>query len=113
MHELSLAESALGLIEEAARREGFARVRVVRLEIGALACVEPEALRFAFEAVARNTCAEGARLDILPVAGEGECPACGLRAAMETGYDLCPRCEIRPLTVRRGMEVRVKDLDVE
>ena len=113
MHELSLAESALGLIEEAARREGFDRVRVVRIEIGALACVEPEALRFAFEAVARNTCAEGARLDILPVAGEGECPACGLRAAMETGYDLCPRCEIRPLTVRRGMEVRVKDLDVE
>jgi Zn finger protein HypA/HybF involved in hydrogenase expression len=32
---------------------------------------------------------------------------------METGYDLCPRCEIRPLTVRRGMEMRVKDLDVE
>lgn len=113
MHELSLAESALGLIEDAAQREGFSRVRVVRMEIGALSCVEADALRFAFDSAALDTCAEGARLDILTMPGEGECGACGIRAAMETLYDLCPRCESRPLTVLRGTEMRVKDLDVE
>lgn len=113
MHELSLAESALGLIEEAARREGFARVRVVRMEIGALSCVEADALRFAFDSATLGTCAEGARLDILTVPGEGECGACGIRIAMETLYDLCPQCETRPLKVLRGTEMRVKDVDVE
>ncbi len=113
MHELSLAESAIALIEDAGRRESFHRVRVVRMEIGALSCVEPEALRFAFESASHGSCAEGARLDILPIPGEGECAACGIRAAMETAYDLCPQCESRPLTVVRGTEMRVKDLDVE
>ncbi|ATE62828.1 hydrogenase maturation nickel metallochaperone HypA [Thauera sinica] len=113
MHELSLAESAVGLIEDAARRERFTRVRVVRMEIGALSCVEAEALRFAFESASLGTCAEGARLDIVAVPGEGECAACGIRAAMETLYDLCPRCESRPLRVLRGTELRVRDLDVE
>lgn len=113
MHELSLAESAIALIEDAARRERFHRVRVVRMEIGALSCVEPEALRFAFESASAGTCAEGARLDIVAVAGEGECVACGIRAAMETAYDLCPKCESRPLRVLRGTEMRVRDLDVE
>ena len=63
--------------------------------------------------MAEALAAEGARLDILPIPGEGECAACGIRAAMETAYDLCPQCESRPLTVVRGTEMRVKDLDVE
>ncbi|MBN8461723.1 MAG: hydrogenase maturation nickel metallochaperone HypA [Dechloromonas sp.] len=113
MHELSLAESAIALIDDAARREHFHRVRVVRMEIGALSCVESDALRFAFESASRGTCAEGARLDIVTTPGEGECAGCGIRAAMETLYDLCPKCESRPLKVVRGTEMRVKDLDVE
>ncbi len=113
MHELSLAESALELVTEAARRDGCTRVRVVRMEIGALSCVEVDALRFAFEVASTGTCAEGARLDIVALPGEGECSACGIRAGMETGYELCPQCRTRPLRVVRGMEMRVRDIDVE
>lgn len=113
MHELSLAESALELIVDAARREGAVRVRRVRLEIGMLSCVETGALRFAFEVASTGTCAEGARLDILTVAGEGRCSACGISAGMETGYELCPQCQTRPLQVVRGNGMRVRDIDIE
>ena len=68
MHEMSLTESIVELIEEG-RKQGFSRVRVVRLEIGALAQVEPEAMRFCFDAVTRGTLAEGARLDIASARG--------------------------------------------
>ena len=44
MHEISLAGSVINLIEAAAAREGFSRVRQVRCEIGELACVEADAL---------------------------------------------------------------------
>ena len=64
MHELSLAEGVLDLIEETARREGFSRVHGVWLEIGRQSAVEPEAMRFCFDAVVRGTLAEGARLEI-------------------------------------------------
>ena len=40
MHEMSLAESMLQIIEDAARTQKFRRVRSVVLEIGALAAVE-------------------------------------------------------------------------
>ena len=113
MHELSLAQSVVELIEAAALREGFTRAHTVRLEIGALSCVEPEALRFAFESATAGSCAQGARLEILPVPGQGECPACSHQAAMDKLYDLCPACGTAPLRVLRGTEMRVRDLDVE
>lgn len=113
MHELSLAESALELITGTAAREGSGRVRGVRMEIGALSCVEVDALRFAFEVASTGTCAEGARLEILTLDGEGTCSACGISAPMETGYELCPQCRTHPLRVVRGMEMRVKDIDIE
>ena len=51
MHEMSLAEGVLQLVEETAMRENAQRVKLVVLEIGRLSSVEPEALRFCFEAV--------------------------------------------------------------
>ncbi|MGB3937580.1 MAG: hydrogenase maturation nickel metallochaperone HypA [Burkholderiales bacterium] len=69
MHELSLAQSMVEIVEEAARREGAARVASVRLELGELSHVEPESLAFAFEVAAREGCARGARLDICRTPG--------------------------------------------
>jgi hydrogenase nickel incorporation protein HypA/HybF len=69
VHELSLAQSMVEIVEEAARREGAARVASVRLELGELSHVEPESLAFAFEVAAQAGCARGARLDIHRIAG--------------------------------------------
>ncbi len=49
MHEMAISESIIGILEEEARRQHYARVKKVRLEIGALAGVETEALRFSFD----------------------------------------------------------------
>lgn len=113
MHELSLAQSIIDLVEQTAARERFVRVRRLGLDIGKLACVEVDALQTAFASASRGTCAEGAQLDIVEIAGQGECSACGLRAPMPSLYELCPQCGERPLSVIQGTEMRVRDLDVE
>ncbi len=82
MHEMTLAESVLQIVENAARREGLRRVRAVRLEIGQLSSVEPEAMRFCFDAVARDSVADGARLDIVVTAGAAWCVECSERVAL-------------------------------
>lgn len=69
MHELSLAQSVVEIVEDAARREGAARVASVRLELGELSHVEPESLAFAFEVAAREGSARGARLCIDRIPG--------------------------------------------
>jgi hydrogenase nickel incorporation protein HypA/HybF len=61
MHELSLTHEIVCIVCEAARGH---RIRNVRLEIGAMSCVSPEAIEFCFQAVVQGTLAEGARLDI-------------------------------------------------
>ena len=113
MHEMSLAEGVLQLIEDAARAQNFARVTVVCLEIGQLSSVERESLAFCFDAVTRDSIAEGARLEMLDVPGSGWCLPCGQSVAMEQLYDPCPRCGGYQVQVTGGTEMRVKELEVE
>jgi hydrogenase nickel incorporation protein HypA/HybF len=113
---MSLAEGVLQIVEEAARGQGgqaFARVKTVVLEIGQLSTVEPEALCFCFDAVARGTLAEGARLQVIEVPGEGLCFSCGKTVPLAARYDPCPACGGYPVEATGGTEMRVKELEVE
>jgi hydrogenase nickel incorporation protein HypA/HybF len=111
MHELSLAESMLAIVEQSVRRGGFTRATVVRLEIGRLSCVMPDALRFCFESITRGSLADGARLDIVEIAGAGRCRRCDKTLEMEEPWGACPVCGA-PLEVTLGTEMRVKELEV-
>ena len=107
MHEMSLAEGVLQIIAEAAGAEKFRRVRRVVLEIGKLSAVEPEAMRFCFEAVMQGSIAEGAMLYIVETAGQGWCAQCARHLLFAALYDACP------LGVTAGDAMRVIELEVE
>lgn len=113
MHEMSLAEGVLQLIEDAARREAFSRVKTVWLEIGQLSGVEPEAMAFCFDAVVRDSVAAGARLEIVRVPGQAWCMQCSQPVTVAESYAACPRCGSYQLQVTGGSEMRVKELEVE
>ncbi len=110
MHEMSIAESVLGIVEDTARREGFARVSEVRLEIGRLAAVETESLRFCFDVVVRGSLAEGARLEIDETPGTAWCFDCSRPVEVAARVDPCPACGGSKLQVSGGTDMRVKDL---
>ena len=113
MHEMSLAESVRQIIEDAAREQGFKRVRTVWLEIGQLACVEQEALRFGFDAVMRGSIAEQARLEIVEKAGQGRCRKCGRKFPLAALYEPCPECESYDVEVTGGDGMKVRELEVD
>ena len=112
MHEMSLAEGVLQLIEDAARAQSFTQVNTVRLEIGELSGVEPEAMRFCFDAVTRNSVAQGAQLEIITLPGVGWCMACAQSVPMKEVFGECPQCGGYQMQVTGGTEMRVKDLEV-
>lgn len=112
MHEMSLMESVLEIIEDSAARHGCTKVHAVWLEIGQLAGVEMEALRFCFDAVVSNSIAAGARLEIIEIPASGRCPGCGGFVQLNERYDLCPRCDV-PVEIVGGMEMRVMELEAE
>ncbi len=113
MHELALAESIVEIVGEEARRRGFGRVRVLRLTIGAFAHVEPAALSFCFDAVARGTVAEGATLDIIRASGEGLCLDCKKTVPLGAPFAPCPECGGRRVRMTSGDELRIRELEVE
>ena len=112
MHEIALTESIVEIVAEEARKQGFDRVRIVRLEVGALAPVEPEALRFCFAAVSRGTVAEGAALDIVRVPGEGWCLDCGKTVPLDERFGACPECGQSHVQMTSGDALRVAELEV-
>jgi hydrogenase nickel incorporation protein HypA/HybF len=112
MHEMSLAEGVLQLIEDAARQQAFAKVRTVWLEIGQLSGVEPEAMAFCFDAVTRGSIAQGARLEIIRLPGTGWCMACARTVPMAEVFGECPACGGHQMQVTGGTEMRVKELEV-
>lgn len=113
MHELSLAESTLQIIEEAGATEGFTRVRKVTLEIGQLSAVEADAMRFCFDTVVRGSIADGAELTIIEVPGSGWCGQCAMTVPMNEIIAACPYCGNYQLQATGGTEMRVLSLDVE
>lgn len=113
MHEMSLTESVIAIIEDAAKTQGFKRVKTVVLEIGQLSHASPEAMAFCFEAVSHGTIAEGARLDIQRPPGAGWCMDCAATIEMSDRYAACPHCGQFRVQLTGGDAMRVTELEVE
>ena len=110
MHELSIAQSVVTIAERSA---GGRRVAVVRLRVGHLRQVVPDALEFAFELVAQGTVVEGAALEIEPVPATGVCRACGARSELREFPFSCSRCGGLEIEITAGEELEVEELEVE
>ena len=108
MHELAIAES---VIDAVTARTGPATVRTVRLEVGRLAGVATEALRFCFEAAAADTPLSGAMLDIVEPPGLARCETCGTEFTVDDLVLLCP-CGSADVRVVTGQELRILSAEV-
>lgn len=111
MHELSIAQSLLEILEQEAKARGAAKVTRVKLRIGALSGVVREALEFAFEVASGGTVAEGASLEIEEVPVRIRCPRCGV-LEQEGPFLVCPRCgEVGVLL--SGRELEIDSMEIE
>jgi len=113
MHEMSLAESVREIVDETARSNGARRVAAVRLEVGKLAQVEIEAMRFAFDVVKRGSLADTARLEIVETDGTAWCMQCSHAVVIAQRGDACPECDSYQLQVTGGDRMRVMDIEIE
>ncbi|MEO8714246.1 MAG: hydrogenase maturation nickel metallochaperone HypA [Acetobacteraceae bacterium] len=108
MHELSIANA---VVEACAERASGSRVIRVRLEIGALSAVMPDAVRFCFDLCAKDTVVEGAVLEIHEIAGRADCRDCGGTIAMTSPIGRCD-CGSIDLRIVAGEELRVKEMEI-
>lgn len=112
MHEMSICEGILQVIEDQAVAQKFSEVKRVRLEIGPLAGVELEALHFSYDVVVRGSIAEGSTLEVINLPVDGWCMPCGKSVAVKQRYDACPDCGSYQVEISGGDELRIKDMEV-
>lgn len=113
MHELSLAQGVIQLVEGALAREGNPRLKRVVVEVGALAGVELSALQFSLDALQPHSVLAGAVIDITQALGQAWCLDCAVNVSIASRLDCCPRCGGSWLQPNGGTEVRVRELTVE
>ncbi|TDR79645.1 hydrogenase maturation nickel metallochaperone HypA [Paludibacterium purpuratum] len=112
MHELMLAESVVRLVESTARQAGAERVTRVRLALGALAHVDPDALLYCCELVARDGPAAGAVYEVERPPAVAWCANCLTEVTPPAVGAPCPGCGGFQLDIRAGEEMRVIDIAV-
>ena len=87
MHEMSIAEGIVQVLEEQAVIQKYRQVKKVWLEIGQMAGIELESLRFCFGAVTNGTLAENAALEIIETKGEAWCMQCAKTVSVRQRFD--------------------------
>ena len=111
MHELSICEHLLDILRQEAARHGVNKITRLRLEIGRLSCLEPDALRFAFDTMALGTIAEAAELQIDRPPIGATCKGCGAAVELDSRLGACPSCGDTRLEIHGGGEMRLVEME--
>ena len=104
---------AVRMAAESAQAAGGKRVTALRLRIGALSGVVPEAMQFAWEVVRNDTMLAEARLDIDSIAAVCWCANCQAEFECKDLMSECPRCHDLSGELRRGRELEIAAVEFE
>ena len=108
MHELSIAHSLVQAVCEALPSAGRERVTEVRIAVGRLSGVVPDALRFCYDIATAGTPLAGStlRIEAIPVAVW--CGSCRCERVLDDGARFrCPVCDTPSGDIRRGRELDI------
>jgi len=105
MHEASIMQNVFDQAFARLQQESATRIVRLRLRVGALAGVVPEALAFAFEAMKADTPAAQAELEVQRVPARLACRHCHREFEPETFPAACPNCATWETEVRQGQEL--------
>jgi hydrogenase nickel incorporation protein HypA/HybF len=112
MHELSVAQSIVEIIQQHIPRSEWERVAAVRLKIGAAAGVVPESLEFSFQAITAESFLCHARLEIESVPFRIHCNTCDTTAENEFGFTLCGACGSADTNILSGSELHITEIEI-
>ena len=113
MHEMSLALSIVEQTREAAAAEGATRVLEVEIEVGSLAGVLADSLRFCLESAGPAGGLAEASFKIVETTAAGTCLACGARFAAASFHICCPACDSVDVSLNGGRELKIRSLTIE
>jgi hydrogenase nickel incorporation protein HypA/HybF len=113
MHEIGIANSVLNAsVAECAKRPGVKLTRI-GVRIGVLAGVDIGALRFAFEALTKETELEQVEIEIQSCPRRNRCLDCDAEFVSELYTEPCPKCASERVILIGGEELDMAFIEVD
>ena len=113
MHEMSIAQNIIEIVEEISKENQVKQVKKVIVKIGKLVAVVPDSLQFCYEVLTKESDLENSQLviDIMPILGE--CNSCRKRFEVESHFFACPFCKSSEVKITQGQELSICELEVD
>ena len=107
MHELSIAQSIIAIVEKTVPVNEQEKVSTVKLQIGSLSGIEMDALTYSFSIIRKSTRLINAILDIDLIKGLAFCSECKHEFEYPSYGNPCPKCKGYQIKITRGKEMKV------
>ncbi len=112
MHEMSLAQNIIDIVDEYMQEEE-GKLLEVAVEVGELVAVVPDSLTFCYEALVENTRYQGSKMSIKVLPLSATCTHCSHSFNIEDFNFICPHCRKTEVKIDKGQELRISHLEVE
>jgi len=113
MHELSIAQSILDIVNQHLPAGNTTHVKSVKVKIGKLSNVLPDSLRFCFEAITKDSDFEKTQLilNIIPITIK--CNDCNTLTEINDFVFSCPSCVSTNINVIDGDDLNIEEIEIE
>ena len=112
MHELSLAEHLLSLVEASAQQEGFRQVHRVVLGIGRFSFVDTDTLLHCIHHQCTGTLLKGATITCDTLYARADCLSCHTDFVPDEWPCACPQCGRVHARLTEGRDMILQSLEV-
>ena len=114
MHELSLVNSIINIVNDYKIKHKFQKVSSLTLSFGELSCVNEESLKFAFDVLTENTFLQNCNLVFKKIPPKIFCNKCEKESVVKDDFSKCPLCDNNNIFLSGGMEeLQLTEMDVD
>lgn len=112
MHEIGIMEQTLNIAIDYAIKEKATEIKEIKIYIGKISGVVPEALKFAFDVIKKGTIAENSILKIESLPIICYCDYCQEKFTPNEWFFECPNCHQFSHNILQGKEIKLISLEI-
>ena len=114
MHEVSIVEGMLEILEEQRQKNNFKKVLRIEIVCGKYNCASEETLSFCFHnVISKDSYLSEAVIEVKRLPEKYGCGSCHKEFFQETEVAKCPHCESSNIIPQLNSEIYLNQLEVE
>jgi len=113
MHELSIAQNIIEIVNNSISENEGSKVKFVYLKVGKLGNVVTDSLNFGYNILVKDTELKNSSLVIDNIPITIECENCNAISTLEDLIFICPNCSSPKVKLISGDELQIKEIELE